>query len=257
MNYDNTMYSKINIFDDVEEENEIKYKSIFPIIKTDNNNKNIKNKILKKLFFEKLTLFKCLFLLLMILLFVSILIELTVNYNTKYIHDIRKVLQNIVNSNSMNNITEKKLDINDKKENNKEEETHEEDNEKEEGEPNKPKVEDIYKEEVFDSLNEAFNKAKDFLDKCMKGVLMHNKPFISIEKPRVSAVIPLYNSKNYISRAIKSIQNQNILDIEIVLVNDCSTDDTLSFVEKIQTNDPRIKIVNNKKKIWVFYILGV
>ena len=114
-------------------------------------------------------------------------------------------------------------------------------------------LEDIYKEEVFDSLHQAFNKAKDFLDKCMKGVLVHNKPFISVEKPRVSAVIPLYNSKNYISRAIKSIQNQNILDIEIVLVNDYSTDDTLSFVEKIQKNDPRIKIVKNKKNMGILY----
>ena len=226
MNYDNTMYSKNSVFDDEEEENEIKYRSIFPIIKT-YNNKNIKNKILKKL-----TLFKCLLLFIMIFLFISILIEFAAKYNTKYIHDIHKVLQNIINSYSINNITEKKLDINDKKENNKEEEkTHEEDNEKEEEpkkekeekqlenekeeeekklEDNNPKAEDIYKEEVFDSLHQAFNKAKDFLDKCMKGVLVHNKPFISVEKPRVSAVIPLYNSKNYISRAIKSIQNQNI-----------------------------------------------
>ena len=88
-----------------------------------------------------------------------------------------------------------------------------------------PKFEDIFKEEKFGSLNEAYKKAKDFLDKCTKGISAHKETFISVEKPKVSAVIPLYNSKNYIMRAIKSFQNQNILELEIVLVNDCSTDD--------------------------------
>jgi glycosyltransferase involved in cell wall biosynthesis len=87
----------------------------------------------------------------------------------------------------------------------------------------------------------------------MKGISLHDKPFISSEKPKVSAVIPLYNSRYYISRALKSIKNQNLLDLEIVLVNDCSTDDTLSIVENIQKTDPRIKIVKNKKNMGIIY----
>ena len=116
-----------------------------------------------------------------------------------------------------------------------------------------PNKEDIYKEEIFSSLNISFNKAKDFLDKCIKGILIHNKPFVSYENPKISALIPVYNSKNLISRAVKSIQNQNILDLEIILINDFSTDDTLSFLEEMKKEDPRIKIIKNKKNMGILY----
>ena len=92
------------------------------------------------------------------------------------------------------------------------------------------------------------------MDKCIKGILINDKNnFILSENPKISAIIPVYNSKNFISRAIKSIQNQNILNIEIILVNDFSTDDTLSEIEKIQKEDPRIKIINNKKNMGILY----
>ena len=73
------------------------------------------------------------------------------------------------------------------------------------------------------------------------------------EKPIASAVIPVYNSKSVISRAIKSIQNQNILNVEIILVDDKSTDNTLSFIKGIQKTDPRIKIIINKKNMGTLY----
>ena len=43
--------------------------------------------------------------------------------------------------------------------------------------------------------------------------------------PLVTAIIPLYNSKKIILRSIRSIQNQDMKNIEIILVDDCSTDD--------------------------------
>ena len=77
-----------------------------------------------------------------------------------------------------------------------------------------------------------------------------SKPF---ENPLVSAIIPLYNTKNYCSKAIKSIQYQNIKNIEIILVDDKSTDDTLSFIQKMQKEDPRIKIIYNQKNMGTLY----
>jgi len=110
------------------------------------------------------------------------------------------------------------------------------------------------KKKKFDTRNDSFKKSKDFLDKCIKGILINDKNnFILSENPKVSAIIPVYNSKNFISRAIKSMQNQNILNIEIILVNDFSTDDTISEIEKIQKEDPRIKIINNKKNMGILY----
>jgi len=64
------------------------------------------------------------------------------------------------------------------------------------------------------------------------------------ENPIVSAVIPLYNCKNVILRTLRSIQNQNIYNLEIILIDDFSTDDTISFIQNIKREDPRIKLIN-------------
>ena len=56
----------------------------------------------------------------------------------------------------------------------------------------------------------------------------------------------------YIIRFIRSIQNQNFKNIEIILVFDCSTDNTIKIIEKYQKNDERIiliKHLRNKETI--------
>ena len=114
-------------------------------------------------------------------------------------------------------------------------------------------IEEKDKTEIFDSIDESYRKAKEFLNKSIEGILLNNFPFKSSENPKLSVVIPLYNCKKVISRAIKSIQNHNLLDLEIVLVDDFSTDETLSFVQAIQIEDPRIKIIKNQKNMGILY----
>ena len=117
----------------------------------------------------------------------------------------------------------------------------------------KPSIGNIYLEEKFDSYQDAFNKAKAFIDKCIKGILINKDLIRPIEKPKISVVIPCYNCKGYILKALRSIQNQDFNNLEIVIINDFSSDDTLSFLEQLKLGDPRIKILNNKK-IWEHYI---
>ena len=109
-------------------------------------------------------------------------------------------------------------------------------------------------EENFDPRELSFNKSYKFLKMSMEGILIQDKSkFISLEKPKASAVIPVYNSKNFISRAVKTIQNQNLLELEIILINDFSTDDTLSYIENFQKEDSRIKIIKNQKNMGIFH----
>ena len=111
-----------------------------------------------------------------------------------------------------------------------------------------------YNEYIFESLNESFNNSKDFLIKNIKGILINDKnEFKLSEKPEISAICPIYNSQNYIRRTINSIQNQNLLKIEIILVNDFSTDNTTSIINELKKEDPRIKIINNKKNMGILY----
>ena len=112
---------------------------------------------------------------------------------------------------------------------------------------------DINSKEEFPKLYESFNNAKEFIDKSLKGILINNKTIKSTKHPKVSAIIPIYNCDKTITRAIRSIQNQNIINIEIILVNDFSTDETLSMVEEFQKEDPRIKIINNQRNMGILY----
>jgi glycosyltransferase involved in cell wall biosynthesis len=113
-------------------------------------------------------------------------------------------------------------------------------------------------EEYFASRDEAFKNALPFLNKTIQGLYINDKDsFKQSYFPKVSAIIAVYNSKNLILRSIRSIQNQNLLDIEIILVNDCSTDDTLSFLKSLKIDDPRIKIINNKKNMGILYTRSI
>ena len=123
---------------------------------------------------------------------------------------------------------------------------------------NDTKKKEINFDFIYDDRNTSFKKAYNFLIKCLEHKLIHNiTKNISVENPEVTAVIPVYNSKNYINRCIKSIQNQNMSNIEIILVNDFSTDDTLNYTLSLQEEDPRIKIINNKKNMGILYSRSV
>ena len=116
--------------------------------------------------------------------------------------------------------------------------------------------ESIYFKENVDSLNEAFNKAKNFIDINTRGILLNTEKIIPFQNPKISVVIPCYNSKNYILRTIRSIQNQNFSNFEIVLVDDFSIDNTLSYLQKLKEEDPRIKIIRNKQNKGILYTMA-
>lgn len=61
--------------------------------------------------------------------------------------------------------------------------------------------------------------------------------------PKASIVIPCYNASNYVAESVSSAQSQTIDDIEIICVDDGSTDDTLGILEHIASQDSRIRII--------------
>lgn len=62
----------------------------------------------------------------------------------------------------------------------------------------------------------------------------------------VSVIIPFYNSSRFINKTLKSIVEQTYTDLEIICVNDGSSDDTLSLLNKWKEKDERIKIINKE-----------
>lgn len=61
--------------------------------------------------------------------------------------------------------------------------------------------------------------------------------------PYFSVIIPLYNKQNYIAATLESVLAQTFTDFEIIVINDVSTDNSLSVAQKF--NDSRIKIINH------------
>jgi glycosyltransferase involved in cell wall biosynthesis len=61
--------------------------------------------------------------------------------------------------------------------------------------------------------------------------------------PLVSVIIPLFNSDGFMQRAVFSALNQSLKNIEIILIDDCSTDGALSTARKLADQDPRIKVI--------------
>lgn len=62
--------------------------------------------------------------------------------------------------------------------------------------------------------------------------------------PKVSIIVPIYNSEKYMEKCIDSILNQTLNDIEIILVNDGSTDSSLEIAERYKQRDKRVIIIN-------------
>ena len=63
---------------------------------------------------------------------------------------------------------------------------------------------------------------------------------------RVSVIIPVYNSKNYLDKLINSLLNQTLKDMEFIFVNDGSTDESREIIENYQKKDNRILLYNKK-----------
>lgn len=68
-------------------------------------------------------------------------------------------------------------------------------------------------------------------------------------KKKVSIITPLYNAERYVSETIDSVLNQSYTNWEMILVDDCSTDKSVYFVEKFQEKDERILLLKNKSNM--------
>ena len=70
---------------------------------------------------------------------------------------------------------------------------------------------------------------------------------MSETSPKISVIIPVYNTEKYLSACLDSVLQQSMADFEIVAVNDASTDDSLRLLNEYAAKDPRIRIENHEK----------
>ena len=142
------------------------------------------------------------------------------NINNKsfiYNNENKSIANNrVYKNNTENNLLEAKLQLNEEEEI---EITFEE--------------EEIKKEENFINMTNILETINNYIYFCKNDILINEikKPSLN---PKITAIIASYNSAKTIKASIRSIQNQKMSDLEIIIVNDASTDNSLNIIESLQ-----------------------
>lgn len=71
-----------------------------------------------------------------------------------------------------------------------------------------------------------------------------------MENVKVSVIVPVYNVETYLEEALMSLKNQTLKEIEFLIINDGSTDNSQKIIEEIAQDDPRFRVFNVKNGSW-------
>ena len=100
------------------------------------------------------------------------------------------------------------------------------------------------------SFQKDIKEIEKFLKICKS--LIKLKKFKINDSPKISIISPIYNRERFILRFLKSIQYQNFKNIEIILVDDCSLDNSVKIIEEVKNQDERIILIKNKRNKGTF-----
>ncbi|WP_164743480.1 glycosyltransferase family 2 protein [Microbacterium sulfonylureivorans] len=67
--------------------------------------------------------------------------------------------------------------------------------------------------------------------------------------PTVSVVIPCYNYGHFLPFAVESVVSQEDVDVDVLIIDDCSTDDSLQVAEGLAARFPRVRVIRNEKNL--------
>ncbi len=74
-----------------------------------------------------------------------------------------------------------------------------------------------------------------------------------MKSPKISVIMPNYNCWKYLGEAIESILNQSFSDLEFIIIDDWSTDDSWEIIQKYAKIDKRIKAYKNEQNMHIVY----
>jgi glycosyltransferase involved in cell wall biosynthesis len=94
---------------------------------------------------------------------------------------------------------------------------------------------------------EEINRVEKYYEICDKDLMFKKIREKKRTNPIISIIIPIYNGYNYIKRIMASIENQSFRDIDIIFVDDASTDKSVKLIRQYQHKDKRIQLVSHKE----------
>ena len=91
-----------------------------------------------------------------------------------------------------------------------------------------------------------YKKIENYIKYNLAGNLNYVKSnFYKNENPNISIVISTFNGEYYLKPVVRSVQNQNFLNIEIIIVDDGSKDNSVKVIKELMEEDKRIKLITN------------
>ena len=69
--------------------------------------------------------------------------------------------------------------------------------------------------------------------------------------PAISVVMPVYNTKDYVAKAIQSILDQTFSDFEFLIIDNGSTDGSGTIINQFAQKDARIRVIRNEKNVFI------
>jgi glycosyltransferase involved in cell wall biosynthesis len=97
-----------------------------------------------------------------------------------------------------------------------------------------------FKSFIKNFFTNQISDMKKFREINCKNILLNNISFHKNEYPDVSIIITVYNQANCFHSALRSVQNQSLKNIEIIIIDDCSLDNSAEEIEKYMKEDNRI-----------------
>ena len=88
-----------------------------------------------------------------------------------------------------------------------------------------------------------------YIISCINGELLNKPNLTNLLNPKISIIISVYNKEKYILRILRSIQNQNFENIEIIFADDSSEDNSINLIEEQRKYDSRIKLLKHNKNV--------
>lgn len=102
-------------------------------------------------------------------------------------------------------------------------------------------------------IENKYLKIENYLKICKNSNLLKiTKNYKKRINPKISIISSIFNSEKYLLRFLNSIYFQNYNNIEIILIDDYSTDNSVKFIEEYQKKDRRIILIKNKKNKGTF-----
>jgi len=104
---------------------------------------------------------------------------------------------------------------------------------------------------VFQTILKYFNKIN------LIAINKNESKLNSKHSPKISVILPIYNGGKYLNLSLKSVQNQKMKDIEIIIIDDNSNDDSLKIIHNFMKDDERIKLIENKVNRKILYCKSI